>query len=56
MTLTPGQTSHEGPDDVDLVDRNASATKPAKFLVRSIKDKGLRRSCPSNDGRLKRVS
>jgi len=40
VTLTPGQTFHEGPDDVHVVDRNASDTKPAKFLVFLIKDKG----------------
>ena len=40
VTLTPGQTFYEGPDDVHLVDRNASSTKPAKFLVVLIKDKG----------------
>jgi quercetin dioxygenase-like cupin family protein len=39
ITLTPGQTFYEGPDDVHLVDRNASDTKPAKFLVFMIKDK-----------------
>jgi quercetin dioxygenase-like cupin family protein len=33
VTLTPGQTFYEGPDDVHVVDRNASSTKPAKFLV-----------------------
>ena len=40
VTLTPGQTFYEGPDDVHVVDRNASGTKPAKFLVFMIKDKG----------------
>ena len=40
VTLTPGQTSYEGPDDVHVVSRNASRTKPAKFLVFLIKDKG----------------
>jgi quercetin dioxygenase-like cupin family protein len=40
VTLTPGQTFYEGPDDVHTVDRNASATKPAKFLVVMIKNKG----------------
>jgi quercetin dioxygenase-like cupin family protein len=40
VTLTPGQTFYEGPDDVHVVDRNASDTKPAKFLVVLIKDKG----------------
>jgi quercetin dioxygenase-like cupin family protein len=40
VSLTPGQTFYEGPDDVHVVDRNASATNPAKFLVLLIKDKG----------------
>jgi len=40
VTLTPGQTFYEGPDDVHVVGRNASATKPAKFVVFFIKDKG----------------
>jgi quercetin dioxygenase-like cupin family protein len=40
VTLTPGQTFYEGPDDVHLVDRNASTTEPAKFLVLLIKNKG----------------
>ncbi len=40
VTLTPGQTFYEGPDDIHVVGRNASNTKPAKFLVVMIKDKG----------------
>ena len=40
VTLTPGQTFYEGPDDLHVVGRNASSTKPAKFLVFLIKDKG----------------
>jgi quercetin dioxygenase-like cupin family protein len=40
VTLTPGQTFYEGPDDVHVVDRNGSKTKPAKFVVFLIKDKG----------------
>jgi quercetin dioxygenase-like cupin family protein len=40
VTLTPGQTFYEGPNDVHTVGRNASSTKPAKFLVFLIKDKG----------------
>jgi quercetin dioxygenase-like cupin family protein len=40
MTLTPGQTFYEGPDDVHVVGRNASKTKPAKFVVFLVKDKG----------------
>ena len=40
VTLTPGQTFYEGPDDVHVVDRNASVTNPAKFLVFLIKETG----------------
>src|SRR5215475_15054059 len=40
VTLTEGQSFYEGPDDVHLVDRNASTTKPAKFMVVLIKNKG----------------
>ena len=39
VTLTPGQTFYEGPDDVHVVGRNASSNKPAKFVVFFIKDK-----------------
>jgi quercetin dioxygenase-like cupin family protein len=40
VTLTPGQTFYEGPSDVHVVGRNASRTKPAKFVVFLVKDKG----------------
>jgi quercetin dioxygenase-like cupin family protein len=40
VTLTPGQTFYEGPDDVHIVGRSASKTKPAKFLVFLVKNKG----------------
>ena len=40
VTLTAGQTFYEGPDDIHVVGRNASKTKPAKFLVFLVKDKG----------------
>src|SRR5688500_2517287 len=40
VTLTPGQTFYEGPNDVHIVGRNASNTKPAKFLVFLVKNKG----------------
>ena len=33
VTLTPGQTFYEGPNDVHVVGRNASQTKPAKFVA-----------------------
>ena len=40
VTLTPGQSFYEGPNDVHTVGHNASQTKPAKFLVLLLKDKG----------------
>ena len=41
VTLGPGQTFYETPADIHAVSRNASATKPAKFLVFLVKDKGV---------------
>ena len=40
VTLVPGQTFYEGPDDVHIVARNASNIAPARFLVFFVKDKG----------------
>jgi quercetin dioxygenase-like cupin family protein len=40
VTLTPGQTFYEGPDDVHIVGRSADKTKPAKFIVFLVKDNG----------------
>ncbi|WP_175942621.1 cupin domain-containing protein [Caballeronia sp. BCC1704] len=40
VTLKPGDTFHEGPDDIHTVGRNASATQPAKFVVFLLKNKG----------------
>jgi quercetin dioxygenase-like cupin family protein len=48
VTLTPGQTFYEGPDDVHVVGRNASTTKPAKMLVVLVKDKGAPILVPVN--------
>ncbi len=48
MTLTPGQTFYEGPDDVHVVGRNASKTKPAKFVVFFVKNKGAPILVPAN--------
>src|SRR5947208_9473851 len=39
VVLTQGQTFYEGPNDVHVVGRNASNTKPAKFVVFLVKDK-----------------
>jgi quercetin dioxygenase-like cupin family protein len=47
VTLTPGQTFYEGPEDVHVVGRNASETEPAKFLVVFVKDKGAPVLVPS---------
>ena len=48
VTVTPGQTFYEGPDDVHVVGRNASQTKPAKFVVVFVKDKGAPVVVPAN--------
>jgi quercetin dioxygenase-like cupin family protein len=47
VTLTPGHSFYEGPDDVHVIDRNASATQPAKFLALLIKDKGASALMPA---------
>jgi len=39
VTLTPGQSFYEGPDDIHVVGRNASSTKPAKLVVFLVKEK-----------------
>jgi len=41
VTLTPGQVFYEGLNDVHTVGRNASKTKPAKFVVVLVKKKGV---------------
>ena len=40
VTLGPGQTFYEGPNDIHVIGRNASKTAPARFLVFFVKDKG----------------
>jgi len=40
VTLKPGETFYEGPNDVHLVSRNASSTEGAKFVVFMLKNKG----------------
>jgi quercetin dioxygenase-like cupin family protein len=47
VTLGPGETFYESPDDIHTVSRNASATKPAKFLVFFVKDKGAPTTVPA---------
>ncbi|MBC7991259.1 MAG: cupin domain-containing protein [Luteimonas sp.] len=41
VTLSPGETFYEAPNDVHTVGRNASQTAPAKFVVLLVKDKGV---------------
>jgi quercetin dioxygenase-like cupin family protein len=48
ITLTPGQSFYEGPNDIHSVGRNASSTKPAKFIVFLVKDKGAPVLLPVN--------
>jgi len=40
VTLHPGQAFYERPDDIHVVGRNASTTRPAKFVVFLLKDVG----------------
>ena len=47
ITLTPGQTFYEGPDDVHVLGRNASKTKPAKFVAFFVKNKGASITVPA---------
>jgi quercetin dioxygenase-like cupin family protein len=48
VTLQPGQTFYEDPRLVHLVGRNASDTKPAKFVVFIVKDQGAPILTPVN--------
>ena len=48
ITLTPGQSFYEGPNDIHTVGRNASTTKPAKFIVVLLKNKGAPVVLPVN--------
>lgn len=47
VTLGPGQTFYESPDDIHTVSRNASSTKPARFLVFFVKEKGAPATVPA---------
>src|SRR5262245_5343456 len=40
VTLTAGQTFYESPTDVHVVSKNASDSRPAKFVVFFVKTKG----------------
>ena len=47
VTLGPGETFYESPSDVHSVSRNASTTKPAKFLVFFVKEKDAPATVPA---------
>ena len=47
VTLQPGQTFYEGPDDIHSVGRNASKSKPARFLVLLVKNTGAAAVLPA---------
>lgn len=47
VTLGPGQTFYESPDDIHTVSKNASSSKPAKFLVFFVKEKGAPATVPA---------
>ena len=47
VTLTTGQTFYEGPDDVHVLGRNASKTRPAKFVAFFVKSKGAPITVPA---------
>lgn len=46
VKLKPGDAFYENPEDVHTVARNASKTKPAKFLVLLVKNKGAAPALP----------
>jgi quercetin dioxygenase-like cupin family protein len=41
VTVNAGETFYEGPNDVHIVGRSASDTKPAKFVVVLVKNQGV---------------
>lgn len=41
VTLRPGDTFYEGPDDIHTIGRNASKTKRARFVVVLVKNTGV---------------
>ncbi len=49
VTVTAGETFYEGPNDVHVVGRSASTTKPAKLLVLLLKNKGAPVLVPVNE-------
>ena len=46
VTLGPGQTFYESPEDIHIVSKNASDFQPAKFLVFFVKEKGAPQVVP----------
>lgn len=46
VTLGPGQTFYESPDDIHTISKNASKTAPAKFVVFFVKDKSAPQTVP----------
>jgi quercetin dioxygenase-like cupin family protein len=48
VTLGPGQTFYESPEDIHAVSRNASNTEPAKILVFFVKNKDAPSTVPAN--------
>jgi quercetin dioxygenase-like cupin family protein len=46
VTLKPGETFYENPQDIHRVSANASATEPVKFLVFMVKDRDKPASRP----------
>ena len=46
VTLGPGQTFYESPDDIHVMSKNLSQTEPAKFLVVMVTDKGAPTTIP----------
>lgn len=48
VTLKPGETFYEGPNDIHTVGRNASKTEKAKFVVFIVKKKGAPALVPAH--------
>ncbi|HEY2683208.1 MAG TPA: cupin domain-containing protein [Steroidobacteraceae bacterium] len=48
VSLHPGDTFYEGPEDIHLVSANSSKTAPAKILVFIVKTKGAAASRPAS--------
>lgn len=48
VTLNAGEVFYEGPDDLHVVGKNPSATRPAKILVVLLKNKGVEPVLPAN--------